>query len=191
MICNKRCCTAKCCPLVPAWATTIHKFQGFEAGFDKSDLFERLICDPGDVKWEQLCPGALYTAISRAKTMGTHSDSELHPRDSAIYWKGAGMSETRILQGSLKNGKRKGDPKENCILINKRERWVNYLLHQRQKTRHEEYTDSTIKELKAKCFSQHNVRDGIAQIITNPNETWLELKRNRYTLDKTYFGNCT
>ncbi len=31
-------------PLVPAWATTIHKFQGMEAGFDKNDQFQQLIC---------------------------------------------------------------------------------------------------------------------------------------------------
>ena len=36
-----------------------------------NDIFRRLIIDPGDVKWEQTCPGALYVALSRAKPMGT------------------------------------------------------------------------------------------------------------------------
>lgn len=41
--CNQKqsCCQVTYCPLVPAWATTIHKFQGFEAGFDKNDQFKK------------------------------------------------------------------------------------------------------------------------------------------------------
>ena len=41
--CRKSCCSVTFCPLVPAWATTIHKFQGMEAGFDKNDQFQHLI----------------------------------------------------------------------------------------------------------------------------------------------------
>ena len=37
------CCLVTFCPLVPSWATTIHKFQGFEAGFDRNDQFQHLI----------------------------------------------------------------------------------------------------------------------------------------------------
>ena len=62
--CKKMCCTVKWCPLVTSWATTIHKFQGFEAGTDIKDMFRYLICDPGDLKWEQDFPGALYVALS-------------------------------------------------------------------------------------------------------------------------------
>jgi hypothetical protein len=40
---KKTCCSVTFCPLVPAWATTIHKFQGFEAGFDEKDQFQHLI----------------------------------------------------------------------------------------------------------------------------------------------------
>jgi hypothetical protein len=68
-----------------SWATTIHKFQGFEAGFDDGDMFRHLIVDPGDLKWEQTCPGALYVALSRAKTMGTYSNDTSFPQDSDIY----------------------------------------------------------------------------------------------------------
>ena len=64
--CRKTCCSVTFCPLVPAWATTIHKFQGMEAGFDETDQFQRLIIDPGDIKTEQQQPGILYVATSRA-----------------------------------------------------------------------------------------------------------------------------
>jgi hypothetical protein len=56
--------------LVLAWATTIHKFQAVEAGFDKNNLFERIIIDPGDIKSEQQQTGIFYVATSCAKTIG-------------------------------------------------------------------------------------------------------------------------
>ena len=65
---------------MPAWATTIHKFQGFEAGFDDTDQFMYLIEDPGGVSWEKICPGALYVALSRAKTMDSITSNNKHPR---------------------------------------------------------------------------------------------------------------
>ena len=39
LYCTKRCCVARYCPLVLSWAMTVHKFQGFEAGFDEDDNF--------------------------------------------------------------------------------------------------------------------------------------------------------
>ena len=51
-----------------------------------SDIFRHLIVDPGDLKWEQTCPGALYVALSRAKTMGTYTTDTSFSQDSAIYW---------------------------------------------------------------------------------------------------------
>ena len=90
MRCNKNgCCSVKFCPLVPAWASTIHKFQGFEAGFDDTDQFKYLIVDPGPTSWEQNCPGALYVALSRAKTMGT-------------FWSDIALSRTETGQGMQK-----------------------------------------------------------------------------------------
>ena len=143
--------------LVPALTTTIHKFQGFEAGFDDTDIFNRLICDPGDLKWEQTCPGALYTTISRAKTMGKPNHTEDHPKDSAIFWRGSGMSEKRILDGALKNGKKKGDPKEHCLLINKREAWVNHLVQKANETKTKQYKPKHKKRLKKIQFTQNGI----------------------------------
>ncbi len=56
---KQTCCKVTYCPLVPAWATTIHKFQGLEAGFDKNDQFKQLIVDPGDLTTKLLNPGTL------------------------------------------------------------------------------------------------------------------------------------
>jgi len=189
VLCNRKCCSAKFCPLVPAWATTIHKFQGFEAGFDENDAFRYLICDPGDTGWEQNCPGALYTCISRAKTMGTFSKSIKYPRDSAIYWRGSNISMKRITDGSLKMGKKKGGPKEKCLLIDKREQWVNYLVSRNQNTKHTKYKQSTCEKLQRKRFTQQQLREGIAGIITSPNPSWLKLKKEQYMLEKSFFGN--
>ncbi len=65
------CCLVTFCPLVPSWATTIHKFHGFEAGFDKNDQFQHLIINPGDIKTEQQQPGIFYVAMSHAKKWET------------------------------------------------------------------------------------------------------------------------
>jgi hypothetical protein len=79
------------CPLIPAGATTIHKFQGFEAGFGKNDQFKHLIVDPGNLSIELQNPGILYVALSHAKTIGTVTPNILDPKDSAIFWTGSGI----------------------------------------------------------------------------------------------------
>lgn len=186
--CKKRCCTVKWCPLVTSWATTIHKFQGFEAGFDATDMFRYLIVDPGDLTWEQMCPGALYVALSRAKTMGTFASDTNFPRGSAIYWKGDGITTMRITEGSLKYGKRRGDPKVKCELILKRQSWVTYLHQKQNATNTREYSKSELHDMDNKRFSQAKLQNCIAQMITDPNDTWLQLKREKYLTPKTYFG---
>ena len=104
----------------------VHNYHEFEAGFDYKNIFRHLIIDPGNKKWEQNCPGALYVALSREKTVGNFKPDTPYPKDSAIYWYGCGISETQILEGHKKNNKNKGGPKEMCMLIKKRERWVAY-----------------------------------------------------------------
>jgi hypothetical protein len=85
------------CPLIPAGATTIHKFQGFEAGFDKNDQFNHLIVVPGNLTTKQQNPGILYVALSHAKTIGTVTPNNLHPKDIAIFWTGSGICLNRVL----------------------------------------------------------------------------------------------
>jgi hypothetical protein len=91
--CNHKqsCSTVTYCPLVNAWATTIHKFQGFEAGLNPNDQFKHLVVNPGDLTTKQQNPGILYAAMSRAKTMGQMTPNNPHLKDSAIFWTGLGI----------------------------------------------------------------------------------------------------
>ncbi len=100
--CINSCCSVTFCPLVPAWATTIHKFQGFEAGFDEKDQFQHLIIDPGDIKSKQQQPRLLYVATSCVKTIGDMTQDVPHPKTSALYWTGSGMSVNRVINGTTK-----------------------------------------------------------------------------------------
>lgn len=186
--CKKMCCTVDWCPLVTSWATTIHKFQGFEAGMEEKDMFRYLICDPGNLKWEQDCPGALYVALSRAKTMGKFRSANKFTKQSAIYWVGDGINKIRIIDGSMKKGRKNGDDKMKCELILKRDRWVSYLQEQHLATKSELYKISDIKRFHDIRFSQSEIQLGIAQMITDPNDTWLALKRKDYLTPASYFG---
>ena len=91
----------------------------------------------------------------------------------------------------MKNAKKKGAPKEKCMLIDKRERWFDYLKERKHKTMGKEYKRSKMKRMKRTCFTQAAVREGIANIITDPNTRWLCLKKAQYTDEKTYFGLST
>jgi len=123
--------------------------------------------------------------------MGTSHHPEDHPKDSAIFWRGSGISEKRIMEGALKNAKKKGDPKVNCLLINKREDWVDYLKLCANSTKRKEYSKLKRKKLKNARFTQAQVTAGISSIITKPNNEWLKLKRTKYIMKKTFFGLCT
>ena len=58
-------CTALFMPLQIAYAITIHRCQGFEAGFDKGDRWNRMIIDPSDELWEiSKHLGTMYVATS-------------------------------------------------------------------------------------------------------------------------------
>ena len=150
---------------------TIHKFQGFEAGFDESDMFRHLIVDPGDLSWEQTCPGALYVALSRAKSMATYTTDTSFPQDSVIYCYDSGMSTTRILEGHKKNNTHKGGPKVKCLLITKRERWVAFLHKKMKHTNARVFSDSDKRKIRAVRHTQAEVREQIAATINTPNKS--------------------
>ena len=93
--CTYSCCTRSYVPLTLAYARTIHKFQGLSAGpVDKGkipNMYKRIICDPDAGKYESTCTGLLYTALSRATTLG-----DANGLNSAIYFIGEHFRADRI-----------------------------------------------------------------------------------------------
>ena len=55
-----------------------------------------------DIKSEQQQPGLLYVATSRVKTIGDMTHDLPHPKNSALYWTGSGMSINRVVNGTTK-----------------------------------------------------------------------------------------
>jgi len=103
-----------------AWATTLHKFQGFEAGPGKDDVVKHLIIDPGDLKFEMGTPGLLYVALSRGKTFGDFGNGSEN-YNSSVYWTGADMCLHRIIKiGKKQNG-------EISVKLENRTKWVAHL----------------------------------------------------------------
>ena len=186
--CRKTCCSVTFCPLVPAWATTIHKFQGMEAGFDKTDQFQRLIIDPGDIKTEQQQPGILYVATSRAKTIGDMAIDTPHPKTSALYWTGTGISINRILDGTTKRQQNSQQHERvNCLKIEKRHKWVTYLTKQKELTMKDTYNKERLRRIKKKQeqivnghICHRDVAGSISTMLLNPNKKWMERKKDHY-----------
>jgi hypothetical protein len=193
--CNQKqsCSKVTYCPLVPAWATTIHKFQGFEAGFDKNDQFKQLIVDPRDLTTKLLNRGTQYVTLSRAKTIGTVTPNELHPKDSAIFWTGSGICFNRVLNITQKKGH--DGNMTNCLRVEKRQKWVNLLFKQNRITTSKQYKAKWMREIEGKLLKniermkRVELQPAIATIITNPNEKWNKLKREKYMVPKSYFQN--
>lgn len=108
------------CPLILSFARTIHTFQGYEAG-SKNDTFSNpiktLVCDTGTTTHEAMNPGLLYTAISRASTIGTEDDRS----KSALFFINWDSTRLQYLTTS-----KSGKPYESVI---KRKKWTEYLAH--------------------------------------------------------------
>jgi hypothetical protein len=126
-------------PLQIAYAVTIHRCQGLEAGPDAGDRWRRMIIDPGDILWEiSMCLGTQYVATSRAKTLG--SKDEKYPEDSSLYWTGTNVSIERIY-----NCKRKRN-NQICLCFKKREKWLQHL-EERAKATREKYDTATMDHI--------------------------------------------
>ena len=85
LFCEKKFCIARFCPLVLAYATTVHKFQGFEAGFNEGDTINHevdtinhIIADMGNLNWEKKLRKTAYIIASRATTIGTSTVNNHH-----------------------------------------------------------------------------------------------------------------
>ena len=80
MDCNCHGCKRKQIPLRLGWGTTIQRCQGMTIGDNEASHY--IIISPGPPSFESRNPGALFVALSRAKTAGdetTDPDFAWHP----------------------------------------------------------------------------------------------------------------
>ena len=104
-----------------SYSRTIHKFQGLTAGLvDEGkipNMYQSIICDTDEKKFEETSLGLFYTANSRATTLGDDDGM-----NSAIYFSGNQFKEERI-RGltKLKNSD------QDFIMAKKRQKWVEFL----------------------------------------------------------------
>ena len=77
--CDKNCCTCYFVPLEISYARTIHKFQGLTAGtVDEGkipNMYQCIVCDPDEKKFEGTSLGLFYTALSRGTTLEDDEDA--------------------------------------------------------------------------------------------------------------------
>jgi len=120
-VCKHGCCCRTYVPLTLAYARTIHKFQGLTAGpVDEGkikNMYDVIVCDPDEKRFEGSSLGLLYTAVSRATTLGDEDGL-----NSAIYFTGKDFKGRRIRQLGLK----KGSSDEYDLVIFRR-RWVAHI----------------------------------------------------------------
>ena len=91
-------------------------------------MFECIVCDPDENQYEGRALGLLYTAVSRATTLG--DDDGLN---SAIYFTGDSMKN----QDRVRCLGKKKNSQDSFINIERRNKWVQHL---RNNTKH--YTKS-------------------------------------------------
>ncbi len=80
MDCSCHSCKRKQIPLRLGWGTTIHRCQGMTIGKNEPNRY--IVINPGSTTFESRNPGALFVALSRAKTSGgLHQDPDFawHP----------------------------------------------------------------------------------------------------------------
>ena len=70
--CSCYSCRRKQVPLRLGWGCTIHRCQGMSIG--RGSLNRHIVIHPGSKKFESLNPGALYVALTRAKSSGNSND---------------------------------------------------------------------------------------------------------------------
>ena len=115
------CCIRRFVPLTLAWATTIHKCQGTEAGKTKPprppNPCKRVIVDMGNTGFEKRTPGVAYVAMSRANTLGKGDIME-----SAIYFMGNEFTKERLTDMT-----KSSSTKETTEKCKRRANWINHL----------------------------------------------------------------
>ena len=132
---DSKCCFATFVPLVLAFARTIHTFQGQEAGPGKT--IEAIVVDIGSSKFESTNIGLLYTAISRASTLGNGDVNK-----SAIYFNGQDFTIDRLTNVRYK----RSGQKQPYDKIKMRDSWIDHLNQQKQLTK--TMNNTQMKQLK-------------------------------------------
>ncbi len=136
-------------------------------------------------------PGILYVALSRAKTIGTVTPNNLHPKDSTKFWTGSGICLKRVLN-ITKKGHLTVTWQTSWRLAKDKIGWIN-LPQQNHLTSTKQYNEKWMKKIERKLpkniqlLKRVELQRAIAEIITNPNKTWKNLKRERYMVPKSYF----
>lgn len=191
---RRPCCFVTFCPLIPAWATTIHKFQGFEAGKDPWDTVNNLVVEPGDVEFEKkTAVGLLYTAISRSKTIGSMTEDNPHPTDSSLFFMGE-FNSNRVRHFSTHLDRKKKERVYNQNVI-KRQEWVDYLIEKAVVTEEKKFGPERIREIELRIIndvvhrhynSEDDLENDIAEILLNPNQTWKAMK-NDFVIKRSFF----
>lgn len=138
--CKHKCCQRTYLPLTLSFARSIHKFQGLQAGPTSQDqpsnMYTSLIVDPGTRSREGTCPGLLYTAVSRATTLGDESGL-----GSALYFRENTIDEDRLTNITIKPNTADAKYKN----VNKRDNW---LLHAKEGTEERSRNMLTTAQLK-------------------------------------------
>ena len=169
--CQKECCTRTFVPLQVAYARTIHTFQGLSAGpVDKGrkpNDYECIVCDPDEKKWEGQNLGLLYTAVSRATTLGDESGM-----NSAIYFDGENFKEDRI-----RHLTRKKDSMQQYPNVIDRDKWVQHLKHN---TKQSTMTKQQIDEILHKAHTIRVTEQRVKQQISKFTKHIAKNDRQRY-----------
>ena len=101
-----------------------------------------------------------------------------------------GICENRVLNITKRRGLNGNIT--NCLKINKRQEWVNHLLKQSQLTSSGQYSERRGNKIEKKMpkklslLKHVDLKQTILEIITNPNENWKKLKREKYMTEKSY-----
>ena len=118
--CSRGCCQRIFPPLTLAFAKTIHSFQGLGAGpvtpGRPSNPVQRIIVDPGTKSFEMISPSLLYTAFSRATTLGPQNEDK--KLNSAVYFTGVNITPNRMI-----NMTKKKDG-NMTVTIKRRQKWI-------------------------------------------------------------------
>ncbi len=112
-----------------------------------------------------------------------------HPKSSALYWTGTGISKNRVLEDTTKRQQKdQRHKKVNCLKIEKRHKWVTYLTKQKVLTMKDTYNKDQLRRIKNKqeqiIIYEHichrDVAGSISMMLLNPNKKLMERKKPHY-----------